>query len=126
MARILIIDDEALFRKMLRQMLEMAGYEVLEAANGEHGIAMFTAQPTDLVITDIFMPEKEGISTIQDLRRDYPNLKIMAVTGGGYKRRGFEYLQFADKVGADCVLRKPFERQELLDAVQQLLTPGAH
>jgi len=121
MARILVIDDEELFRKMLRQMLEMAGYEVLEAADGSHGIALFREMPADLVITDIFMPEKEGISTIGELKREFPNLKIIAVTGGGNKRRGFEYLQFAGKVGADCTLSKPFERQEILDAVKKLL-----
>jgi len=121
MARILIIDDEELFRKMLRQMLEMAGYEVLEAVDGRQGITLYREMPTDLVITDIFMPEKEGISTIGDLKKEFPTLKIIAVTGGGNKRRGFEYLQFAGKVGADCTLSKPFERQELLDAVHKLL-----
>jgi YesN/AraC family two-component response regulator len=122
MARILIIDDEEMFRQMLRQMLEMDGYEVLEAANGEAGIALFREQPADLVITDIFMPRKEGIATIREMKREFPGLKIMAVTGGGNRRRGFEYLQFADKVGSDCTLSKPFERQELLDAVKKLLS----
>jgi YesN/AraC family two-component response regulator len=122
MARILIVDDEEMFRQMLRQMLEMAGYEVLEAANGEAGIALFREQHADLVITDIFMPQKEGIETIREMKREFPEVKIIAVTGGGYRRRGFEYLQFADMVGADCSLSKPFERQELLDAVEKVLS----
>jgi len=121
MARILIIDDEEMFRQMLRQMLEKAGYEVSEAADGGQGIELFREQPADLVITDIFMPEKEGISTIQEMKRDFPKLKIIAVTGGGNKRCGFEYLQFAENVGADFTLSKPFERQEILDAVEKLL-----
>jgi len=121
MARILIIDDEEMFRQMLRQMLEKAGYEVSEAANGEAGITMFREQPADLVITDIFMPEKEGISTIREMKQDFPGLKIIAVTGGGNRRRGFEYLQFADRVGADRTLSKPFERQQLLAAIESLL-----
>lgn len=121
MARILIIDDEELFRQMLRQMLELAGYDVAEAADGVRGIEAFNRDPADLVITDIFMPEKEGIATINELKRDYPKLKIIAVSGGGNKMCGFEYLQFAENVGADRALSKPFERQEILDAIEDLL-----
>lgn len=121
MARILIIDDEEMFRQMLRQMLELAGYEVAEAADGAQGIEAFRRQPADLVITDIFMPEKEGIATIHELKKDFPELKMIAVTGGGNKRCGFEYLQFAESVGADRTLNKPFERQEILDAIEELL-----
>jgi len=121
MARILIIDDEEMFRQMLKQMLEMAGYEVNEAADGAQGIEAFNKQPADLVITDIFMPEKEGIATINELKRDFPKLKIIAVSGGGNKMCGFEYLQFAENVGADRTMSKPFERQEILDAIEELL-----
>jgi len=120
-ARILIIDDEELFRQMLKQMLEQAGHEVSEAADGDKGLAMFHKQPADLVITDIFMPEKEGIATIHDLKAEFPDLKVIAVTGGGYKRRGFEYLEFAEKIGADRALHKPFQRQEILTAIEELL-----
>lgn len=121
MARILIIDDEEMFRQMLRQMLEIAGYEVAEATDGEQGLALFRDKPADLVITDIFMPEKEGIATIHELKKDFPNLKLIAVTGGGYKRRGFEYLQFAESIGADRALHKPFERKEILGTIEELL-----
>jgi YesN/AraC family two-component response regulator len=121
MARILVIDDEEMFRQMLRQMLEMDGYEVAEAAEGGQAIALFRKKPADLVITDIFMPDKEGIATIQEMKQEFPGLKIIAVSGGGNKCIGFEYLQFAEKVGADCTLSKPFERQEILDAIQSLL-----
>jgi YesN/AraC family two-component response regulator len=121
MARILIVDDEEMFRKMLRQMLEMAGYEVTEAAEGGQAISLFRDKPADLVITDIFMPEKEGIATIQEMKRDFPGLKIIAVSGGGSKLCGFEYLQFAESVGADRTLSKPFDRQEILDAIESLL-----
>jgi len=121
MARILIIDDEELFRNMLRQMLEQAGHKVTEAPEGGQGIEAYRKEPTDLVITDIFMPEKEGISTIQELKQEFPSVKVIAVTGGGKKNCGFEYLSFAENVGADKTLNKPFERQELLDAVDELL-----
>ena len=121
MARILIVDDEELFRKMLRQMLELAGHKVTEAADGAEGIEAYRKAPTDLVITDIFMPDKEGISTIQDLKQEFPDAKVIAVTGGGNKSCGYEYLKFAETVGADKTLSKPFERQEILDAIQELL-----
>ena len=121
MARILIIDDEQLFRQMLRQMLELAGHKVTEAADGGQGIEAQRKEPADLVITDIFMPEKEGISTIQELKQEFPDVKVIAVTGGGNKRCGFEYLRFAENVGADKTLNKPFERQEILDAIDELL-----
>jgi len=121
MARILIIDDEQLFRQMLRQMLELGGHKVTEACEGGQGIEVYRKEPADLVITDIFMPEKEGISTIQELKQEFPDVKVIAVTGGGNKRCGFEYLRFAENVGADKTLNKPFERQEILDAIDELL-----
>ncbi len=121
MAHILIIDDEELFRNMLRQMLELAGHKVTEAADGGQGIEAQRKEPADLVITDIFMPEKEGIETIREMKRDFPAVKIIAVTGGGNKRRGFEYLEYASKIGADRVLSKPFERKEILAAIDELL-----
>jgi CheY-like chemotaxis protein len=120
MAHILIIDDEDQFRKMLRQMLERADYEVREAADGEQGLQLFRQQPVDLVITDIFMPEKEGIETIFELRRDFPDVKIIAISGGG-RVGGLQYLKYAEGAGADHVLIKPFERRELLQAIQDVL-----
>ena len=89
MARILIIDDEEKFRKMLRQMLERAGHEVVEAPDGKEGVKLYREKLTDLIITDIFMPEKEGIQTIKELKRDFPEAKIIAISGGG--RNGLFY-----------------------------------
>lgn len=120
MARILIIDDEDQFRHMLRQMLERAGYEVSEATDGEKGLKFFRQESADLVITDIFMPEKEGIETIFELKRDFPNVKIIAISGGG-RLGGLQYLRAAENAGADQSLVKPFEREELLQAVQDVL-----
>jgi len=117
---ILIIDDEDQFRKMLRQMLERAGYEVREAADGEKGLQLFRQQPADLVITDIFMPEKEGIETIFELRRDFPDVKIIAISGGG-RIGGLQSLKHAEGAGAERTLIKPFERRELLQAIQNVL-----
>jgi CheY-like chemotaxis protein len=120
MKKILIIDDDDQIRGMIRQMLMREGYEVVEASNGKQGAQIFREKPADLVITDLIMPQKDGIEIIMELRRDYPALKIIAISGGG---RGAPelYLKEARLLGAHLVLRKPFERQELLEAVRKLL-----
>ena len=120
MALILIIDDDDLFRAMLRQMLEREGYEVVDAPDGKEGIRLYRMKPTDLIITDIIMPEREGLETIVELRRDFPEVTIIAMSGGG--RVGPEnYLKIAKGMGAQFTFEKPFQRAELLEAVQELL-----
>lgn len=122
MAKILIIDDEAQFRKMLRQMLERAGFEVIEAADGKQGDKLFRIFLPSLIITDIFMPEREGLETIMGIKREFPNAKIIAVSGGG--RGGDElFLKQAKQFGADRAFKKPFERHALLGAIAELLNP---
>ena len=121
MARILIIDDDDHIRKMLRIMLENAGYnEVEDAENGYIGMKLIRKNPFDLVITDIVMPEKEGIETIMELRRDFPAVKIIAMSGGG-KIGPETYLEMAGHLGAGKALAKPFQQAELFDAVRELL-----
>ena len=83
MALILIIDDDDQIRRVLRKTLERDGYDVADAPNGKEGIRLYRENPADLVITDIIMPEKEGIETIRELRRDFPEVKIIAISGGG-------------------------------------------
>ena len=117
--RILIIDDEAPVRDMLRQMLEKEGYEVVEAPEGNAGIRLFRDNPTDLVITDILMPDKEGIETILELQKTFPQVKIIAISGGG--RIKLNVLPVAKAFGALRTLAKPFERKELLEAVRAVL-----
>jgi len=117
---ILVIDDDDQLRGMLRQTLERVGYDVADAPNGKEGIRLFRENPADLVITDIIMPEKEGMETIIDLRREFPEVKIIAMSGGG--RIGPEdYLQDAKVFGAQCTLTKPLNRNELLEAVRELI-----
>lgn len=116
MAKILVIDDEELVRLTLRQMLESGGYEVVEARNGREGVETHRTTEIDLVLTDIIMPEQEGIETIIQLRRSDPNLRIIAISGGG-RMKNMDFLKIAANVGADTVLTKPFTTQELLDAV---------
>jgi len=121
MARILIVDDEDMVRLTLRKFLETAGHEVFEAENGEKGLKAFQDQPADLVITDIIMPEKEGIETIVDLKKEVPDLPIIAISGGG-RIGNMDFLEIAGKLGARHVLSKPFDRQELLRLVDECLT----
>ena len=117
---ILVIDDEESIRKVLRAILEREGYRVLEASDGNEGLKQFTATPTDLVITDLIMPEKEGIETIRELREKFPDVKIIAVSGGG--RIGPDsYLQMAKGLGALRTLRKPFDLKILLKEVEEVI-----
>ena len=120
MIRILVIDDEAAVRDMMRQTLERAGYEVVDARDGRQGLVQLRQQPVNLVITDILMPEQEGIETIRILRKEFPQIKILAISGGG-KLGKLEVLPVAQAFGAHCTLAKPFERKDLLDAVSTLV-----
>lgn len=120
MARILIIDDEELARFTMREILEGAGYEVIEAKNGNQGLAYQKAQPCDLVITDIIMPEKEGVETIIEMKRDFPNVPIIAISGGG-RTRNLDFLKLAKQYGAGKILAKPFSEEELIDSVKSSL-----
>ena len=122
MARILLIDDDAVTREMLGKLLENAGHEVVEAANGAVGTALFRKSPADVVITDILMPEKEGIETILELRREYPDVKIIAVSGGGTRLPSHSCLRAAEVAGANRSFAKPLNVSGLLTAVSELLT----
>lgn len=115
-ARILVIDDEEINRDLLRGMLESKGHLVVEASGGEAGLQVFRAHPADLVITDIMMPEKTGLEVIEELRRDFPAVPIMAVAAGGH-----DVLEQAAELGADQILEKPFRMKILLAAVERLL-----
>ena len=120
MANILLIDDDDQFRNMLRQLLERNGYEVKEASGGKEGIKLYLENPTDLIITDLIMPGKDGIETIQEFKKNFPDIKIIAISGGG--RLGPEdYLHLAKMLGAQKTLTKPIELPELLEAIEKLL-----
>ena len=120
MARILIIDDEPQIRSMLKLMLERDGYEVVEAPDGMEGIRIYRQNPVDLIITDLIMPNKDGIGMIIDLKKEFPDVKIIAMSGGGLnKPEG--YLEGAKKLGAACTLTKPINREEMLRAVKKIL-----
>lgn len=119
MKRVLIVDDDDQFRLMLRRILEKEGYDVIEAADGNQGISAFRQRKADLVITDIIMPEKEGVETIVALRQEFPSVKIIAVSGGGRNAPG-DYLILANKLGAQVTMEKPLDRNRLLEQVREL------
>jgi len=118
MAKILVIDDEDRLRRMMRRILAAAGHDVIEAGNGAEGLKQFAAVNPDIVITDILMPEKEGIETIKDLRRANGAVWIIAISGGG-SSQNMMFLDFAKALGADTALAKPFRAEELIAAVDR-------
>jgi len=127
MKRILVIEDDTSQRQLFKTALENAGYEVLDASDGEEGFQLHRQQPCDLIITDIFMPREDGIGTIFDLKTHYSNVKIVAISGGGSwvphgrKLGADEPLEMAMHFGADRTLRKPIKLQHLLTTVDELL-----
>jgi CheY-like chemotaxis protein len=120
MPSILVIDDEPQLRSLLKQMLERKGYQVDVASNGKEGIQKFRKQAADLIITDLIMPEKEGLETIMELRKDFPDVKIIAISGGG-RMNPEGYLNTAKIFGASYTFSKPLENIKFLNAVSQLL-----
>ena len=120
MAHILVVDDEKDIRDMLKRMLEREEHVVTLAENGKQALKMIEAVDPEIIITDLIMPEKEGIETILEVRKRHPNIKIIAISGGG--RVGPEsYLKLAKSIGASHSLTKPFTHNELLSAVNDLL-----
>lgn len=120
MASILLVEDENDLRDVVRRTLEGAGHRVREAVNGEKALAAFHADPPDLVITDIIMPNKDGLAFIAALRGAHPQARIIAMSGGG-RARFLDLLSVAEKAGANFALAKPFRKSELLACVERVL-----
>lgn len=120
MARILVIDDNSSMRDAVCEMLEQAGHVTIAAPNGQHAAQVHRAEPVDLIITDLFMPETDGLEVIFQFRQDFPDVKIIAVSGGG-SRGLVELLTVAKKMGAHRAFMKPFAWEDLLAAVNELL-----
>ena len=121
MASVLVMDDDGAIRELIREALERVGHRVVEAENGTHGLRALAAERFDLVITDILMPDGEGIETIRAIRMQSRPVPILAISGGGPHRQ-LDYLHVAEVFGADRSLAKPFRARELLRAVEDLLT----
>lgn len=120
MSSILVIDDDSSVRDVVSEMLRLEGHEVTIAENGREAIPLLGRNVFDLVITDLIMPEKEGIETISEIRRTDTRIPIVAISGGGRLGPG-DYLETARYIGADATLAKPFARQELLTTINALL-----
>ena len=121
---ILVVDDEPTSREMISLMLEKRGYQVATANDGRAGEQCLAQKAFDLVITDLLMPERDGLELIGALRRHHPGIHIIAITGGGHLP-GSKYLQLARGLGAHTLLEKPFSEAALLGAVEQALAPAA-
>jgi len=117
--RILVVDDNDQMRAILRMMLESEGHEVLEAANGNIALDLQKKKPAELVVTDIIMPEMEGIELISHIRKITPHAKIIAISGGG-KIDADLCLNIAGKLGANRTLLKPFSKPDLMSVIGEL------
>ena len=119
MARALVIDDEKPVRVVVRDILESHGYAVDDAPDGATGMDMFRSKPADVVITDIIMLQKGGFEVIWAIRKEFPNVKIIAISGGGLIDKK-DVLKSAQKMGADSCLAKPFDAEELMVVLKDL------
>jgi CheY-like chemotaxis protein len=125
MPGILIVEDDQELREMLKVSLGKRKYLILEASNGKEAISKFKPSVTDLVITDLIMPDEDGLKVIMKLREIKPEIKIIAISGGGKAGPG-NYLNLARALGADEVYSKPFSLNDLISKIDLLLDPQQH
>ena len=118
MARVLVIDDEVEQREAVQEMLESAGHEVILAAGGMEGLAKHRQNPVDLILVDLFMPEPDGFETMHLLRREFPDVRIVAMSGKNFANT---MLSVARRLGSVAVLAKPFTQDELLMTVEKIV-----
>ena len=121
--RVLVVDDSADIRGMLQAQLEMEGFHVATAPDGTRALALLGRLPADLIITDLFMPDKDGIETILEIREKYPALQIVAMSGWD-SRQGSDYLKVAREIGAVRTVKKPFELTDIVKIVRDLMPPS--
>lgn len=120
--KILVIDDEPVLRSVIGAMLRSLGHEVAEASDGRIGMDILRGATYDLVLTDIIMPNQEGIETIRAIVAKYPAMKIIAMSGGG-SSANFDFLDIAKEFGASAMLQKPFHKEQLRDVLRAVMTP---
>jgi len=120
MKKILVIEDNAIVRNTMMRILQAAGYDVVTANDGLEGVALFRQETPDLVISDIIMPQQEGIATIRQILAESPGTKIIAISGGG-RIGNTDFLQIARKMGAVDALPKPFDPDDLLGRIDNCL-----
>jgi CheY-like chemotaxis protein len=121
MAHVLVVDDEDQMRKLIRLVLQKEGHTVVEASNGKKAVQHIQENEIDLVISDVVMPDMDGIELIQEIRKAHPKMKILAISGAGQEGPGL-YLNIAERLGADAILMKPFAPGQLIEKVSALIT----
>lgn len=119
MQKILVVEDDDFIRGMICTVLKKHGFEVIEAKNGVDGVDKALHEKPNIVLTDMLMPDKEGIETILEIRSASPDIKIIAMSGGG-KTKNMNFLDMAKKVGAEKILSKPFKPSALLNAISEI------
>jgi CheY-like chemotaxis protein len=122
MPSVLVVDDQDPVRQLIRETLEQAGYEVEEARDGKEGLDRYRARSTDLVLMDILMPDQDGLEALMTFRREFPDTRVIAMTGGSDTIGVLNFLDVAKMLGARRTLHKPFELKVLLDTVAAELT----
>ncbi len=123
MAHILLVEDDAALRQSLKKTLVREGHEVVEAADERTALNLFDRQPADLVLLDVYLPDADGVETIARLIRAFPDVRVVAMSGGGFVSKQTT-LDLARRLGARRTLSKPFSRQELLEVVREVLGQG--
>jgi len=118
MPSVLVVDDEDQVRQLIRETLEQAGYQVMEARDGKEALQRYRQAPADVVVMDILMPDQDGLESTATLRREFPNVKVVAITGGSDMIGILNFLDVAKMLGARRTLQKPFDMKTLLDMVQ--------
>ena len=118
MPSILVVDDEEQIRQLIRETLEQAGFHVTEARDGKEALRQYRLAPADVVVMDILMPDQDGLETTATLRREFPKVKVIAITGGSDMIGILNFLDVAKMLGAHRTLQKPFEMKTLIEAIQ--------
>jgi CheY-like chemotaxis protein len=119
---VLVIDDEQYITRLLARVLAKAGYKTTVAGDGKEGVQRFREDPADVVIVDIFMPDMDGLEVIRELRKDFPQARFIAISGGGQMGMP-DFLPTARKLGAQHILQKPIKNEKLLQTIKEVLSP---
>lgn len=122
MPSVLVVDDEDQVRQLIRETLELAGYDVEEACDGKEGLERYRTKPADLVIMDVLMPDQDGLESIMALHREFPQSRVIAITGGSDTIGILNFLEVAKMLGARRTLKKPFDVKTLVDVVAEELS----
>jgi DNA-binding response OmpR family regulator len=120
-----VIDDDAMMRSFLREVFLREGFEVEEAENGKVGVDLYRARPADLVVTDLYMPEKDGVEVLRELKLDFPGVKIIAVSGGAGRMKSVNVLSTLQDLGVDRTMPKPFRAKDLVEAAREVIESRA-